>query len=253
MKETCKRQHVYLSPHLDDVVLSCGGQVWLQAQDDAQPLVVTVFAGRPPTDRPLSAFARSLHDRWEHPEDAAAIRQQEDRAALAIVEARWDHWPYTDCIYRQTPDGRFAYDSEESLWSEIHPTEDALIAELMDRITALPRGPAATLYAPLGLGHHVDHCIVRRAAEATHLPIVYYEDFPYAEDPVELEAALEDRNLKPRITSLSEAALQAKIAAVACYRSQISTFWYGLTEMAARVRAFAEQIGGGRPAERYWT
>ncbi len=51
---------------------------------------------------------------------------------------------------------------------------------------------------------------------------------------------------------LDEAALRAKIEAIACYESQISTFWPDVETMAAEVRAAAEQAGGGALAEREW-
>jgi hypothetical protein len=51
---------------------------------------------------------------------------------------------------------------------------------------------------------------------------------------------------------LDEEALRAKVRAIACYRSQISTFFKYEVEMAARVRAYAEGVGGGQPAERVW-
>jgi hypothetical protein len=51
---------------------------------------------------------------------------------------------------------------------------------------------------------------------------------------------------------LCEEALASKVAAIACYRSQLGTFWPGQAEMATSVRTFAERTGGGVPAERYW-
>jgi hypothetical protein len=59
----------------------------------------------------------------------------------------------------------------------------------------------------------------------------------------------------PQIRLISEAALQAKVEAIACYRSQISTFWDGLDEMAQSVRDYVRAVGnsGGLPyAERLW-
>jgi LmbE family N-acetylglucosaminyl deacetylase len=225
--------HIYLSPHLDDVVLSCGGRIWQQVQAGEHVLAVTICAGAPAPSAPLSPFVQELHARWEHPTDAVTIRQEEDLAALALLGAEAVHWPYTDCIYRRTPDGRFPYASGEALFGEIHPAEKALVAELAARLKELSLSQDGRVYAPLGVGHHVDHQIVRQAAEASGQPLIYYEEFPYAEDPQAVQAALE-----------------AKIAAIACYRSQISTFWASLTEMAAAVRAFAGRTD--RPAERYW-
>ncbi len=43
------------------------------------------------------------------------------------------------------------------------------------------------------------------------------------------------------LTLLSEETLEAKIAAITCYHSQLSTFWSDVVEMAAAVRPFAER------------
>ena len=250
--------HIYLSPHLDDGVLSCGGRIWQQAQAGERVLVVTVFASAPPLDAPLSPFAQELHARWEHPDDAITRRRDEDLAALARLGAEAAHWPYADCIYRQTSDGCHPYASEEALWGEVHPAEKSLVTELATRITALPLAPGGAIYAPLGVGRHVDHQIVRQAAsDAWALAMAewtptYYEDFPYAEDWPEVQAALGEGRWQVEKVPLSEESLVARVEAVACYRSQLSTFWAGAAEMAAAVRAFAEQVGDGEPAERYW-
>jgi len=245
--------HVYLSPHLDDVALSCGGRIWQQVQAGERVLVVTTFAGTPGPGAPLSSFAQELHARWEHPADAAARRQDEDLAAWALLGAEALHWPYSDCIYRQIPDGRFPYASEEALWGPVHPAEEGLVAELAAQLAALPLVRGSTVYAPLGVGHHVDHQIVHCAAETWGRALVYYEDYPYAKDPQAVQAALEGWQWQAEWVELSEEALKAKIGASACYCSQLSTFWADVTEMAAAVRAFAEQAGSGGLAERYWS
>jgi LmbE family N-acetylglucosaminyl deacetylase len=243
---------IYLSPHLDDAVLSCGGRIWQQAQAGEHVLVVTIFASPPASGAPLSPLARELHTRWGHLADAVARRQQEDVAALALLGAEAMHWPYTDCIYRQASGGRFLYASEEALWGKIHPAEQALVSELASQLAALPRGQDSTVHAPLGVGNHVDHQIVRHAAEASGPTLTYYEDFPYAQDPLAVQTALAQARGQAELVRLSEEALEAKIAAIACYGSQLSTFWTDLAEMATGVRAFAERTGSGSPAERYW-
>jgi LmbE family N-acetylglucosaminyl deacetylase len=244
--------HVYLSPHLDDAVLSCGGRIWQQVQAGARVRVVTVFAGVPASGTPLSPFAQELHARWEHPTDAVANRREEDRSALGRLGAETIHWPYADCIYRQAPDGHFPYASVAALWGEIHPAEERLVTELATQVTALPLSEDSTVYAPLGVRHHVDHQITRRAAEAAGLALTYYEDYPYAEDPHRVRLALAEQPARAELILLSEGALEAKTSAIARYRSQISTFWADATDMAAAIRAFAERTGNGLLAERYW-
>ena len=97
-----------------------------------------------------------------------------------------------------------------------------------------------------------DHQIVRQAAEASGHALAYYEDFPYAEDRQAMQQVSMPGQARVHLELLSEQALEAKLAAIACYRSQVSTFWTDAAHMASSVRAFAEQTGGGRLAERYW-
>jgi LmbE family N-acetylglucosaminyl deacetylase len=244
--------HIYLSSHLDDAVLSCGGRIWQQVQSGERVLVVTVFAGNPPVDAPLSPLAQELHAQWGLPLDAPARRREEDSAALASLGAEAMHWSYLDCIYRQISNGRYPYDSEEALWGEVHSAEETLVAELAGRLAKLPLKRGGTVYAPLAVGHHVDHQIVRRAVASCGRTPIYYEDYPYAEDAQAVRDALAGGSWRVALMLLFEEALGAKTAAIACYRSQISAFWADAAEMTAAVRAFAERTGGDGPAERYW-
>lgn len=66
------------------------------------------------------------------------------------------------------------------------------------------------------------------------------EEFPYAEDR---QAVLMKERGRAELTLLSEEALEAKIAAIACYHSQLSILWPDVVEMAAAVRP---------SVERYW-
>ncbi|HIE39625.1 MAG TPA: GlcNAc-PI de-N-acetylase [Anaerolineales bacterium] len=241
-------EQIYLSPHLDDVALSCGGRIRLQVRAGVRVRVVTVFAGG--LAGALTPFAQALHHQWGLGRDAPAARRAEDRAALALLGAEPTHWNLPECIYRSATDGAFLYPTWEALWGPLHPADGPLLKELARRIGALPE--AATLYVPLGAGGHVDHRLVRRAAEAAARPLLYYEEYPYAEDPRAVEAALEGARWEPEPVFLDEEVLEAKIAAVACYRSQLSTFWADEAEMAEHLRAYGLQVGGGRLAERYW-
>ena len=182
-----------------------------------------------------------------------AERRDEDLMALACLGADVRHWPYADCIYRQAAGGRSLYADEGALWGEIHAADGDLIGELADRLARLPLAQGGTLYAPLGVGHHVDHRAVRCAAEGSGRRLTYYEDFPYAEDAQAVRAALGKMRARADLVSLSEDALGVKTTAIACYRSQISTFWDDVADMPAAIRAFAQRSGGGRAVERYWT
>lgn len=241
--------HIYLSPHLDDVVFSCGGRIFLETRRGLVVWVVTVFAGSPAG--PLSDYAQMLHYFWGLAEtDAVAARREEDRAALALLGATPVHWEFTDCIYRRAPDGRVLYPNYDALWGPIAEEDETLREELVRRIAELP--PSAQLFVPLGAGNHVDHRLVRQAAEATGRSLAYYEDYPYAGEAGKVAAALGERLWESELVWLDEEALEAKVAAALCYRSQITSFWADEDDLAAQFRAYAAEVGEGSPAERYW-
>jgi LmbE family N-acetylglucosaminyl deacetylase len=240
--------HIFLSPHLDDAVLSCGGMIYQLTQARQPVQVISIFAGDPPPG-PLAPFAHSLHDRWA---GTVADRRAEDIASVTILGADAIHWPYPDAVYRRDPHtGTALYDSEGAIFGEVAPADAHTLASIAERLKAID--PAAKVYVPLTAGRHVDHQIVRAAAEALGREWVYYEDFPYVETPAKLDAVLRDPAWRPEVIALSDEAIRIKAHAIVAHRSQLSTFFAGEEEVAQRIRAYANRVGGqARPAERVW-
>ena len=163
------------------------------------------------------------------------------------------HWGYLDCIYRRTPDGAFPYDSLAALFGKAHPAEGDLTAALSERFSELVLASSGMCYAPMGVGNHVDHQIVHRAAEQMERAVCFYEDYPYAEEAEAVERALSDGAWREERMPISEEALEARIAASACYASQLEALgWDDAQDMATSMRAFARRVGQGQPAERCW-
>jgi LmbE family N-acetylglucosaminyl deacetylase len=241
---------IYLSPHLDDATLSCGGQIFQQSRAGQRVLVVTITAGDPPAAA-LSAYARSLQERWALESDAVAARRAEDYAANAILGADTLHWSVPDCIYRLDPVSQTPYYvSDVDIFGAVHPSEQSLVAQVAAQIEQLP--PHDQLYVPLAIGQHVDHVLTRAAAEAAvgQARLYYYEDYPYAQQPGAVAAAIPPSAAQWQSVTipLTPAALQAKIEAILAFRSQLSTFWRDRADLAAQVSSYAERVGG----ERLW-
>lgn len=247
---------VFLAPHPDDAVLSCGGWIYQLAQAGERPIVITIFCGDRPSDVPLSDFARSLHERWQLGADAPACRRDEDRAACDRLGCYLIHLPFADAVYRVDERGQHLYDSEEAIFGEIRdaPISDRVAEAVQARVRQVSN---ARLIVPLAAGQHVDHIITRLAAERLDAELIYYEDYPYAEQPERMTHVWGRANgatddwLSESI-GLSEAALHAKSEAFLCHRSQISTFYQNDDEARQRLRTYAEFVGQGQPAERYW-
>ena len=279
---------VYLSPHLDDAALSCGGLIWEQAQAGAAVSVWTVCAGDPPAGA-LSAFAEELHERWQTGREAVQLRRDEDRAACAHMQAAWRHLPIPDGIYRrageeylrqstagQAPESRAQrventtgeaavplrpYDqrpyNQGGERPHVYPTWEEMIdlqrppeADLAARLSEFLRHElpaAARVVCPLALGEHVDHRLVRAAAEKLGRRLLYYADYPYVmrESNLEKLQALQEAGWKKRLTPISPDGFAAWLQAIAAHQSQISSFWADQVTMEVEMRQYMETMGGG--------
>lgn len=251
---------LYLSPHLDDAALSCGGLIRQQTRAGLSVGVLTIFAGSAQTDL-RSPFARALEARWGAQGDAIAMRRQEDREALAVLGAEPVHWPYEDAIYRlHTRTGKPLYASREAVFGDVSRYDPVKARALASEIRKFWRDAGRPrVYAMLAAGHHVDHQVVQtavlRLVERDRLEVVWYEDYPYAEDQeaVRREVAQFPLGaLQPQTVRLAEEDLAAKCDAIACYRSQIPIFWQDEADMRRHVLDHAARMGGGFAAEQYW-
>lgn len=242
-----KYDAIYLSPHLDDAVLSCGGQIAGQTAAGISILIVTITAGDPPPG-PLSEFAQLLHQRWDAAADAVAMRRAEDAAACAILGADYVHWDYYDCIYRRDGLGNVIYPTWNDVISSLSAADLPLIDRLAAHMAQLP--PTPHVYAPLAVGNHADHQVTRAAAEKwLGSRLRYYEDYPYVAAIGALDAVLgQDGDWEPVIVPLTPADLAAKYAAIEAYKSQLSTFFQDRADLEARVGGYAREVGG----ERWW-
>lgn len=134
---------LFLSPHADDVVLSCPGAV-LAAR---RAILLTVFGDDP-------------------------VRQAEDHAAAAILGAEVVHAGLPEAPQRSA-----RHRSLSGLLGARSAQLPGLVASLHDLVRALR---PARVWAPLGVGGHVDHRLVYEAARTLSAPVWLYEDRPYA-------------------------------------------------------------------------
>ncbi|HXO41635.1 MAG TPA: PIG-L family deacetylase [Thermoanaerobaculia bacterium] len=234
---------IFLSPHLDDVTFSCGGQIAALTAVGEAVLVVTLAAGDPPPG-PLSDLARSVHRRWGAG-DVMAHRRDEDAEACRILGCDSLHLDLPDGIYRRdSGTGRPLYETTRSLYGAVHPVDAAIVGPLSERLDRLlQRG---RLLAPLAVGGHVDHRLARAVAERWRgQAVVYYEDYPYAEMPGALEDVLGDREeWSSEVVTLGDEALRTKVRASGAYSSQVAAGDFVIFSL--RQAAYAKRIDGER-------
>ena len=234
---------VYLSPHLDDVVLSCGGIIWHQVQHHDEVEIWTLFAGDPP-QKELSPFAREIHQRWQTGERAAAARRAEDTLACERLEVTPRQFAYPDCIYRNSPGtDQPLIKKNEDLFQPLPACEQAFVDEItaaLQQIFPLE----ATLVIPLAMGNHIDHQIVRLVGERLTRSRFYYADFPYSGNHPEEVQGRVPQNSSTYHFPINNQSLALWQYAVEAYTSQISTFWPSLSDMYKSLEEYAKSPFG---------
>lgn len=239
-----------LSPHLDDVAFSCAGTMLRLMASGWGAHLCTVFTATVPN--PQGFALRCQTDKGLAPDaDYMALRRAEDEAFAAIMGVRdARHWPFAEAPHR-------GYESAPALFAGAHAGDDIWrpIADAL-RALAAELNPDA-VFAPQGLGGHVDHGQVIRAVACAGLAprTLWYRDTPYAiRAPDARPSTLLPTGLEERAVMLSEGDLVRKIIGAQAYGTQIGFQFGRPAETARKLRAFhaleAARAGLGGYAER---
>ena len=216
---------LFLSPHLDDVAFSCGGTLLRLTDTPGWRVVLcTIFTASVPA--PQGFALRCQTDKGIAPEvDYMALRRTEDDAYIAFSNVHdTRHWVYREAPHR-------GYESPAELFAGVRHG-DAIWRPLGDDLAKLDDDIQPDLvFAPQGLGNHVDHLQTIRATVAVWpgKRIVWYRDTPYAiREPDARPAGLLrlEEDLYPCQVPLSSEVLERKIASCSLYASQVG-FQFG--------------------------
>lgn len=230
---------IYISPHLDDSVLSAGGLIYDQTRSGEHVEIWTVVCGIP-AETESSPLAQVLHFQWgfSTPEETVRKRREEDDFAAGQVGAWVQHFKdFPDCIYRRGGDGQPLYPVD--VFAEPHPAELDLPGKMTGAIQNLLQ-PEDVVVCPLAIGGHVDHRIVRQAVEELSRPLLYYADVPYVfNHPEELAPAT--RSMQADLYPVSEQGVAEWLKAVAFYKSQLSSLFETPEKMKESIENYARE------------
>jgi LmbE family N-acetylglucosaminyl deacetylase len=235
---------IYLSPHLDDAIFSCGGIIAAQVEKNEEVEVWTLCSGKPPI-RPLSKFAAHLHTLYGYGSDPIGGRIAEDTKACSLLGINYRHFSFLDAIYRKKRDGkRFLYPTPTSMFGK-PLLEDRLFLENILHELCKHINTSCRLVVPFGIGQHVDHLLIRLAAEKTGYNLWYYEDFPYVAKVQFEKKWLEMAGLQEERIPVEKKHVQIWEKVVATYNSQVPIIWRSRQNMSKMLwRYYAD--GGGK-------
>jgi LmbE family N-acetylglucosaminyl deacetylase len=179
--------------------------------------------------------------------DLMAMRRVEDmEAAARLGVQRLVHLPFPEAQYR-------GYDSPDALCGDLRDDDD-VAPDLRAALDVL--GTFDLILAPLAVGDHVDHRQLLRALglpgrwddpppspRFSRGPVALWRDTPHVIDGWDAPTPGDDAVV------VSGDALQRKLAACACYTSQIDARFGGERRMREKLSdlAFSEGSRHGRP------
>ena len=281
-----KSPHLFISPHLDDVVLSCGGFAYRLAKSGERVIILTLITGDAPESAPVTFETWRHKIVWDLGEKPFKERCKEDVKSVQVLGAEYAHLGLLDGIYRFDATGQPHY-PRNTVGVPVVPADRIAFSQLVEDalenyLNGLGKRPVH-VYCPLTLGWHVDHVIIRDVVERLWKgpEIIYYEDYPYAQklsnDRLEKFAKSDGANWSSFTVQLTPEEIEARIASIACHASQIPDLfmtifqrWGEIAErrvpfasqflvkkldpaganqrMASAIRSYVERVGG----ERYW-
>jgi len=176
VKESSGKIILFLSPHFDDVVFSCAGLLHFLHLIDAKPVWATVFSSgvKKPTgfalecqtSKGIPEYLNYMEIRFCEDIECAKFLKASSPIRLGFLEA-----PYREYT---SPDMLFGPIRKEDLIITL-PEIEAHLSKLINNLDP------NIVFAPLGLGHHVDHRIINKAicAVSKRRKIIFYAESPY--------------------------------------------------------------------------
>ncbi|HEX5661857.1 MAG TPA: PIG-L family deacetylase [Polyangiales bacterium] len=167
---SARYDELYVSPHMDDAVYSCGGRIAQRRAEGARILVVTVFGNGRDDDQGSGVFGD------------IATRKREERAAMDLLDVDHLLLNHADLLVR--PKRAADWARYVIPFAELGP--NAFQQQLAASIAAIRwrfATPNARVFFPLAVGAHPDHRLVFEvgAAFAEEAFVWFYEDVPYAQ------------------------------------------------------------------------
>ena len=236
---------LFLSPHLDDAVLSCGLLLEKLVVLGKKVVVASLFTkvSTPPFTQNASLFIQKSG--YKKAEELFEDRIKEDIKALKFLKVRYRYFDYIDAAFRKSQlfekfpnmgfllklfpqfvhiytnpkrefSGRVSFQDRGLVWG-IKKDLKRFIKKLGDE--------KILILAPLGVGGHVDHIIVRDFARKSGLDVLYWLDFPYSTKKEYIKTYFSKEWQYEKCLEIEVPLKTKKYQAIKSYKSQIDVLF----------------------------
>ena len=159
---------LFLSPHLDDAVLSCGVRIHQSVQEGFEAIVASIFTS------PGVETVESVQDLY-------LKRKRDDKRAIEFLGAKAEHLDFIDAPFRNK---RYHNFSTILFHHQLPESEEDVVNAVSVRLRKLIEYlQPYEVHFPLGVGGHIDHHILFESSRLLwdiRTQFNYYEDLPYS-------------------------------------------------------------------------
>lgn len=178
---------IIISPHHDDALLSCEFLL-SQLSGKTAITIVNIFTKAHSGPYTLSAKKFLTVSGYTDANALYSQREKEDKKATSDFNVKLINFGFEDALFRRKGK-KTALGNILAEFDHIYPTyrwhmlkgiaeNDPAIAEL-EKLLATYKKKNTVVFAPYGVGSHIDHLLVRKVSEGLFDNLVLYSDFPY--------------------------------------------------------------------------
>jgi LmbE family N-acetylglucosaminyl deacetylase len=178
---------IFISPHNDDAVLSCGGLL-TQLAGKTHITVVNVFTSAHAKPYTLSAQQFLKASGYSDAVTLYNVRKKEDKKVLSPLLVSVIDLGLEDALFRKKKQPTFLGKYLPEV-DHIYPTyrwhilkgiskDDNAVSVLKNKLQQF-KNKKNLIFAPYGIGNHVDHLIARKVCNKLFDNILFYSDYPY--------------------------------------------------------------------------
>jgi hypothetical protein len=170
------QKFIFISPHLDDAVLSCYPMICSCLEQGIPVEIWTIMAGIPSDKTAFSDTAQQIS--MFDPVGYVQRRQSEDLEVGKAIGVSVRHFNFTDAIYRTCPSKHPLYPELRDIFHKVD-FRDLYLANRIHAALSPMLTADDVVVAPSAICGHVDHVLTRLACEMLPMEILFYDEFPY--------------------------------------------------------------------------
>lgn len=175
------RSFVFLSPHLDDAVFSCGLLLAKLRKLNKKVKVITIFSDC--TSSPKTPQSKLFLEQcgFVNGKKLFAERRLEDQLASKTLGFTPVHLNFIDAAWRLNDKNKPVYRSSDIQFSgKVSAYDTHLKPKIINKLkNVINPTEKCVVFAPFGEGGHVDHVLVRNIASEMFSGVFLWSDFPY--------------------------------------------------------------------------